>query len=343
MTIDRHNYEIFLIDYLDGKLTPSQVQELMAFLNINPDIKDEFEGIKDTIVEGEQILFPHKPALKKEKFIMSGIESEFDYLCISSIEGDISPKEEHLLAEYFAADEKWGKEFQLYKHTKLSPNKEEKFQHKNFLKRAKIIHLRVGTLRVITTAAAAMLLFLGSYTTLRLINQETIKGSLKKPVVISSNQPAVMDSPAKPIEIKANPPANIEQVGLNKQNLAKNTTNADFRKLDSVIVPLKTIDVSSLETKPLKIEKMQVLPNNYYAGTKVKSQRDNNLASYQGKSSVREIGLFELAQMGLSSFGKLIGRDIRLDAQRNKNGAIKKIEFESSLIAFSAPIGKNDE
>jgi hypothetical protein len=56
----------------------------------------------------------------------------------------------------------------------------------------------------------------------------------------------------------------------------------------------------------------------------------------------REIGLFDLVKMGVESFGKFIGRDVRLEAQKDRNGKIEKITYESALIAFSAPVGKNE-
>ncbi|MCB9000870.1 MAG: hypothetical protein H6537_02720 [Bacteroidales bacterium] len=36
MKINRNNYEIFLVDYLDGKLTPEKEAMLMVFLHENP-------------------------------------------------------------------------------------------------------------------------------------------------------------------------------------------------------------------------------------------------------------------------------------------------------------------
>ena len=39
MKIDRSNYEIWIIDWLDGSLSDSQAEELKLFLNENPDIR----------------------------------------------------------------------------------------------------------------------------------------------------------------------------------------------------------------------------------------------------------------------------------------------------------------
>ena len=94
MAIDRHNYEVYLIDYLDGNLPPDQVELLMVFLKNNPDIQEEFEGIKDAVLVNNDEQFPNKPLLKKNKSSIAGIETELDYLCIASIEGDITTEED---------------------------------------------------------------------------------------------------------------------------------------------------------------------------------------------------------------------------------------------------------
>ena len=41
MKITRENYELFFVDYLDNKLSDSNILELMAFLAQNPDLEEE--------------------------------------------------------------------------------------------------------------------------------------------------------------------------------------------------------------------------------------------------------------------------------------------------------------
>ena len=38
MNIDKSNYEVYLIDYLDGKLTANEVSEVLLFLENNQDL-----------------------------------------------------------------------------------------------------------------------------------------------------------------------------------------------------------------------------------------------------------------------------------------------------------------
>ena len=41
MKIDRSNYEIWLIDWLDGNLSDLQAEKLLLFLDENPDLKED--------------------------------------------------------------------------------------------------------------------------------------------------------------------------------------------------------------------------------------------------------------------------------------------------------------
>ena len=65
MKINRNNYEAFLIDFLDGTLDAVLVAELMLFLEANPDIREEFDGIEDVSLESQNIHFTEKDFLKK--------------------------------------------------------------------------------------------------------------------------------------------------------------------------------------------------------------------------------------------------------------------------------------
>jgi len=67
MKINRENYEVYFLDYLEGKLPPDLVDELLIFMDKNPDLKDEFEGL-DTVAlaPDEDIVFENKDSLKKK-------------------------------------------------------------------------------------------------------------------------------------------------------------------------------------------------------------------------------------------------------------------------------------
>jgi len=89
MAINRHNYEIYFIDYHEGNLPPDREEELMAFLEANPDLKKEFDEYpEEPLLADQNIIFRNKKLLKKEE--SSPEFSENDQMAIAYLEGDLS-------------------------------------------------------------------------------------------------------------------------------------------------------------------------------------------------------------------------------------------------------------
>jgi anti-sigma factor RsiW len=65
MKINRHNYEEYLIDFMDGNLSANEVEAVMSFLESNPDIKAEYEELNGDQLIAEEIIFDKKNLLKK--------------------------------------------------------------------------------------------------------------------------------------------------------------------------------------------------------------------------------------------------------------------------------------
>ncbi|MDO9580830.1 MAG: hypothetical protein Q7J06_09750, partial [Bacteroidales bacterium] len=77
MKIDRSNYEIWLIDWLDNNLSDQQVEQLKIFLGENADLREEFEELSRCNLEPSVKSFPNKDLLKKS--ISDLTESQFEY------------------------------------------------------------------------------------------------------------------------------------------------------------------------------------------------------------------------------------------------------------------------
>ncbi|HNF72378.1 MAG TPA: hypothetical protein PLP34_08190 [Chitinophagaceae bacterium] len=68
MNIHHNNYESFLIDYLHGELAPHLVSEMETFIQLHPEIQEEVEAWKATLLEPEtDISFPDKSSLYKNE------------------------------------------------------------------------------------------------------------------------------------------------------------------------------------------------------------------------------------------------------------------------------------
>ena len=239
-------------------------------------------------------------------------------------------------------------EYHLYQKTIILPVSEKEYPDKAKLKRASIVPIRYFTLRRIAGVAASIGLTIGIYSLGKIVFNDNIKESPNRNIVISANLP-IKVAPEKTqssknsiVAITTNKPQRKETISEEPQKLVTKSKNETVRREE--IIPAT---ITRIESKKIVIMKdpqfeqathfVETYPrNNRLSKIEPNSYTDNSLA----KSTVKEIGVFEIIQYGVRSFGKLIGRDFHLDANKDKNGKIEKIKFESNLFAFSTSVGK---
>jgi len=56
MQIDRNNYESYFLDFLEGRLSEQEIDNLLTFLRNNPDLEDRLLSIDKYVVESNNAL-----------------------------------------------------------------------------------------------------------------------------------------------------------------------------------------------------------------------------------------------------------------------------------------------
>lgn len=155
--INKHNYEAYFLDYIEGNLTADQQDDLFIFLAENPELKAEFEGdFGDVVLAPEKNTFDKKASLKVVDDSLLTLNN-VDVWMIESVEGNLISTKENELQE-FVKKHKLEKTFATYHATILQPNREEIYADKKGLKvpAGIIIPLYV---RVASIAAVGIILF----------------------------------------------------------------------------------------------------------------------------------------------------------------------------------------
>jgi len=132
MMINRDNYEIYFIDYLEGNLEESLVNDFIEFLQNNPDLKEELSHFDAVSIEPDEISFNKKNKLYKEKL---DSEKEFNKAAIANLEGDISASDKTELNAYLTKHPEKKREVVLFSKTKLQPDESIQFKNRNKLYR----------------------------------------------------------------------------------------------------------------------------------------------------------------------------------------------------------------
>lgn len=136
MEINRHNYEIFFIDYFEGNLSKSQIEDLMRFISLNNDLENEFYEFNDIkLVPDEEKISFEKKSLKKsgKDFIIT--KENFEENCIAKIEGDLRYDDEIIFDKYLKYNPEKESVFNLYEKTILEPDLSIVFDEKSKIKR----------------------------------------------------------------------------------------------------------------------------------------------------------------------------------------------------------------
>lgn len=325
MKINRENYEPYFIDLLDGTLSNEMVDELLDFLRLNPDLADELKGLEDINLDpDEQVSFDHS------KLIRTGFDQPevFDETCIRSIEGDLSNKEEQAFKSYLQQNEKAEAEYDLFKATILEPDLLVVYPNKGSLK-------HTVKIRPYWYAAAAVLL-LGVVFWFNVPQADIV-------APVAQVVPVIDEQPSATIKVK-NLKDNFASIQLAEEKRAI--------KKEEAIPQVKSRNTEVLQPMLAELS-VPVVENNMensFALATVPVKKPINLeAPYP---TVPELLAAEVNKIDVKSEAQKIGhfaldklRDItddKLSYATNANGNVRKIEYNSRLLAFSVPMKKGN-
>ena len=160
MRISRNNYELFFIDYLDGTLNDRQIAELEDFLLLNPDLREELEGMEKMGLPADNLILADKDILRKIDTEGSLSEDNFDDYCAAYIEGDLNEEEIYVLESYIENHPEHKNDLELYRKTSLLPDSSITFLPKNKLKKFAPVVKRIYFYSILSAAAAITLLMI---------------------------------------------------------------------------------------------------------------------------------------------------------------------------------------
>jgi hypothetical protein len=150
-TITRYNYETFLVDYWDGNLSPILESELLSFLNENPDIRSEVEGVGNFSLASDKQEFRFKDELKKPEIDRTNI----DEFLVAELEGQLLPHQENELNLFIISNQEFERDRRLYALTIVKAEAGLAYPYKRALEKGKTVQLWI---RYGSVAAAACLI-----------------------------------------------------------------------------------------------------------------------------------------------------------------------------------------
>jgi hypothetical protein len=363
MQIDRSNYEIWLIDWLDGNLNDFQIEQLQHFLSENPDLKEESDEVTMFRLNAAGKSFPHKNQLKRTVADLS--LSQLEYLSVAYLEDDLSYEEKKELLEIVERDQEKKISFELIQKMRLLPGKIS-FNHKSrILKRTLAQNVIRWSLVGLSTAAIITLVIISSVSKPHDLNIDRNKTA--QTVSTDSTVPQKASGIASIDERKdsRNIPDKIQNKivttaslkpsssipEINNTLLAKNDSLSQSSAPPRIIIDKINV-ASSIELKGDPVPNTLIALNpsatvpEYDDGRSKLSRfiartfREKILKENTIKDS--PLKAYELAKAGVSGLDKLLGWEMALNEKKDINGELKSVYFSSKILKFNAPIKKTE-
>jgi hypothetical protein len=323
-----HNYEAYVLDYLDDKLDNEMLIEMKDFLNHHPDIKENIEGLEYISIKQENIFFPDKmKLLKNEESQNIGI-GYFDYLCISDIENDIHKEEKKELNNLLKNDPSLIEIWMKYARTKLKPDENIIFPRKHRIRR--IYYPSIFSISS-SLAAAVILLFIGIF----------YFNSLKEyPKTGISNSNIVIDYNTNK-SVKRNLYINESEVYKNmtlSHSQKKDHNDIDYLAFNDTVPPeIENYNKeSNIPVPELKTEACIFAFNEVF---KVNSLNNMSLNTHKTPKHI----FWRTAEKGVDIWKFITSDDdLRMTNSYKKDGSIERLAISTDNLKFSKTFNKTN-
>ena len=355
MQINRSNYEIWFIDWLDGILNNIQVEKLIQFLKENPDLKEEFDELSSVRLKPTEKTLPNKNHLKKSTENIT--DSQFELMCIAYAEKDLSSEQCSELKEIVEHDTDKKRIFELFQKTKFTPTPVS-YRGKNLLIR-RTIGQKALRFAIIGLSAAAVSLF-------------AIIAFISKTNIVRDNYQKTAQNIIKPDKSDIVDPSGKITSAVSTQ-IARQTINrfARSKKTAGPTGGNRNLQIDSLPVIPVRssiiVEKVTfspeiILEGNGISGSLIslkpnvaipsdyddgQSRFSKFIAKAFREKLLREktpkdnpLKAYEIAEAGITGLNKLLGWEMALDERKDENGRLKSVYFSSKLLKFNAPVNK---
>lgn len=356
--ININNYEAYLLDLAEGELSSVDEKLLMLFLDKNPEIKAEHDHFELEQVSADNIYFENKSDLKKTGILDQVSSNNFDELCIARIEGDLKNREIVEFDKIIKINDDKEKEYNLFKLTQLSPDKNRVFPNKKSLKKKEIKSFVLRKNYTVISIAASIIILIGLYLLIPKEKENAILVSElnknikveKLPEIIKEDKKNIefdtKNVSKRNIEIKDNLPKQINELKEADNSIIEVQIKREINQLafiDPVEIKYNFVNnEEALNIVYVSFDKAQkkdkVIDESISFGSFLAQSFNKRILKKGNKNKVE---LFDIAQVSLERVNKLTGSKMSLERVYNENGVADRTEFNSRLLAFSTPIKKD--
>jgi len=366
--INRNNYESFLLDHLEGVLDSHLTEELLLFLDENPDIREEVEMLDEVVLMPPDLSMGNKEPLKKKITPVGRVnEKNYEEKFIAFHENDLDAEEKKEVAGFVSVNIFLKKDFKLFGKTFVAPDKEVVFAEKETLRKWR---KPVVMWWLVSSVAAALIVL---FAVIFLLKEETAgMKDIKSEIVISSAEKSepvsngqlikdtlrsieVLPEKSKAVtavkEMKKDNKRDIRKEEVAKKPLIKGTAKIDFLASADVKVSLvpdvyyerirtKHVELNGLSSKQ-PVDKPFI--GKLFAGFVSKTKQELDLPSGSLKNGNEEPKLAKVLDGSIKVFSTITGSGPDVEKYYNESGSLIAYKVSGGQFNFSKRFFKNRE
>ncbi|WP_282125998.1 hypothetical protein [Marinifilum flexuosum] len=364
--IDRHNYEEFFLDYLEGNMNDSEKKNLESFLALNPDLREELDEMCLVELEEEDIIFD-KSSLKQIPF-----ETDFEDFCVAKLEGDLEQEEEIAFTKYLNENLIGKAQYQLFERTNLKADNDIIYPDKEELKRKERKIIPYWMISGVGIAASVLLLF--SVWNTSISDKNAMQDSAKK-VAYNDSVKKVVITPTKDSNrleklagINSEPKTTKQEVvksGIEKVENVIAKSQPIEKRIDRIVTkqaitenPIDTKQAASQKVslpEVIKTAELELLANVEVVDQKIEvSNQEKEMNELPVNTGLANLGmswkssvkakrknnslLYAVAKMGVDKIGEIAGKKVQLDKQYDSETEKTRLNFNTKGLGFSTSI-----
>lgn len=348
MEINRKNYEIYAIDFMDGVLSPSDAAEFLAFLADNPDISNEVEMLRENTcyipASNEPVSFSF---LQKDLNQLEVTPGNFDEMCIAYYENDLDESSKIKLLTYIGNDDNLKAKLDLFGKLYLIPEHSVKYPGKRRLKQHKLPVKTIRRLIIGTVAAAASVMLI-----LSINNSSEHKMAVESvnQLIAGINITEITTDNSLAIETKE------EIIVIPRNEKAKTASIKKAAQKESILAITEQPEVEEITIEPVKRVEPDLIQNDNHIAeltistpitTSPTTNNNSPVENFKQKGNqlftkASNLTLTSVIQTGIKGINQMAETNLQYEAITDENGNITEYALSSESFNIRKKNKRND-
>jgi len=353
-----------MLDFIEGRLSVADQDEVLDFLTLNPDVMEEIKDLNALSLEPEKIVFDLKHRLTRTfpDHNSKPDASNFEMFAIAYLENDLEREQRLEFENFLGENSNHQKAFEVWKKTKLSAENVS-FPFKSELKKRVARSYRPLWILIPTAIAASIAILFMILTdpvipetvseleevlaapdnNLQIAEMEQAVSEItKNPIIVSEKEKAIHP------ELLGNRSEKRDESAIKSQtlkdpgeDLIKPGQKESEEKQGNLLsgIDLGRDIIADFQPEPDKIKSLDSPVNQVYYNNLIEAGMARiDISKAMDEFTKEGISVWSIANQGIEGVNKLVGTDMELLASKNEDGKVSRFQFTSRLLKISAPV-----